>query len=279
MAMALAPVVSRLLGASEMRAKSRRPLMNLNHAIFSFAYASSALFAGFAREIGLTPFQVFAILFLVTMVLILGMGGSDGRSDDTHEGGASQSKLSWMLLAPAGAIVLIAFMTEQATEGWSALHLERNLGAGAAMGALGPAILGLTMGVGRLSGQFMAAHYSEAFVIRVAAVLAAFGTTLAAISPSLWMAYLGFAILGLGVSVVAPMAFAWIGRVVPDRHRVQAISRVAVIGYAGFFIGPPLMGFLSEGFGLNTSFAAIAIILLIVPVVLVPMLKRRAAIA
>jgi hypothetical protein len=49
--------------------------------------------------------------------------------------------------------VLVAFLVENAMEGWSALHIERTLGGGAAEGAFGPAILGLTMGIGRLSGR------------------------------------------------------------------------------------------------------------------------------
>jgi predicted MFS family arabinose efflux permease len=36
------------------------------------------------------------------------------------------------------------------------------------------------------------------------------------------------------------------------------MARVAVIGFSGFFFGPPLMGFLAEGFGLRLAFAAIA---------------------
>jgi hypothetical protein len=47
------------------------------------------------------------------------------------------------------------------------------------------------------------------------------------------------------------------------------------LGYSGFFIGPPLMGFLSEGFGLAVSFSAIGFVLLLVPVVLVPLVQRR----
>ena len=57
------------------------------------------------------------------------------------------------------------------------------------------------------------------------------------------------------------MAYAWIGRMVPNQYRSHAISRISVVGYAGFFIGPPLMGFLSEGFGLATSFLVIGVLL------------------
>ena len=260
---------------SGIEARHKRPLMNLNHAVFSFAYAASALGAGVAREMGVGPLGYFTFLGLVALGLSALM--REAPLPPAEAGSEDGPMPPWSIIIPGGLIMMIAFMTEQATEGWSALHLERNLGAGAAQGALGPAILGLTMGIGRLSGQVLAQRVSEGTVIRWASTLAAVGAALAALAPSLALAYAGFAILGLGVSGVAPMGMAWIGRRVPDNVRVQAISRLSVVGYAGFFIGPPLMGFLAQGFGLPVSFGAIALLLICVPVVLVPLLRRRFA--
>ncbi|WP_092363058.1 MFS transporter [Cribrihabitans marinus] len=264
---------------SQIEAAENRPLMNLNHAIFSFAYAAAALLAGLGREAGLAPATLFALAGVVT----LGLTRVTYSAPEIHDGTTADpgevepAPLPPLVLMLGGAIVLIAFMSEQATEGWSALHLERNLAAGAAQGALGPAVLGLTMGIGRLSGQLLMRHLSEGRVMGLASALAALGALIAAWSPALAPAYLGFAILGLGVSVVAPMAFGWIGRQVAHRHRMHAISRVSVIGYSGFFIGPPMMGFVAQGFGLPMAFTAIALCLLSVPVLLVPALRRSAA--
>ena len=260
---------------SALEAQVSRSLMNLNHAVFSIAYALAALLAGLAREAGFGPAAVLAGISAGIALLMLQMIAAPVDDPDPGEVDVSSAPLGWTLLLPGGLIILIAFMAEQATEGWSALHLERNLGAGAAQGALGPAILGLTMATGRLAGQVVANRLPEPVVIRWAAATAALGTAIAAYAPALWIAYLGFAVLGLGVSVVAPMAFAWIGRLVPNRHRTHAISRISVVGYAGFFVGPPMMGFLAEGFGLASSFAAIALVLMLIPVLVVPALARR----
>jgi len=262
---------------STLEAQAKRSLMNLNHAVFSIAYAICALLTGFARELGFTPTQILTCVAVVTALLILPIAAAPVAEPDHTVDEAKTVPLPWALLLPGGLIILIAFMSEQASEGWSALHLERNFAAGAAQGALGPAILGLTMAAGRLTGQVVANRVSERIVITWASVAAGLGAMIAAVAPTLGVAYLGFAILGLGVSVVAPMAYAWIGRMVPNRHRSHAISRISVVGYTGFFIGPPMMGFLSEGFGLWASFLSIGGILLIVPLVLVPILSRRAA--
>jgi predicted MFS family arabinose efflux permease len=262
---------------SALEAQVGRSLMNLNHAVFSVAYAICALATGFAREAGLGPAAILTGGGLVIGVLMLQAFAAPVGDADHEADGVEVAPLPWTLLLPGGMIILIAFMSEQATEGWSALHLERNLGAGAAQGALGPALLGITMAVGRLAGQVVANRVSERMVIRWAAVTAGIGACIVATAPSLGVAYVGFSILGLGVSVMAPMAYAWIGRMVPNRYRSHAISRISVVGYAGFFIGPPMMGFLSEGFGLSTSFLTIGCILFAVPLLLVPVLSRRSA--
>src|SRR6056297_3835618 len=270
-------VVSMNARVSALEAQVRRSLMNLNHAVFSVAYAACALATGLAREAGFGPAAILTGVAVVIALLVLQAAAAPVRDSPTDADETGAMPLPWSVLLPGGVIILIAFMSEQATEGWSALHLERNLGAGAAQGALGPALLGITMAVGRLTGQVVANRVSERVVIRWAALTAGTGACIGALAPTLAVAYLGFSILGLGLSVMAPMALAWIGRMVPDRYRSLAISRVSVVGYAGFFVGPPLMGFLSEGFGLATSFLVIGGLLFGVVAFVLPVLVRRAA--
>ena len=166
-----------------------------------------------------------------------------------------------------GAIVLIAFMSEATVEVWSALHIERTLNGGAAEGALGPATLGLTMAIGRFSGQALSDRLSDGVVVRVAACLSATGAVLAALAQTPLMAYAGFGILGLGVSVIGPIGLAIVGRIVSPRWRTTAISQAAVMGFSGFFFAPVLMGTLSQLYGLRVAFLCVAgLLLLTLPV-------------
>ena len=64
------------------------------------------------------------------------------------------------------------------------------------------------------------------------------------------------------------------GRVSPADQRVKAISNVALIGYTGFFIGPPLMGGLAELASLSVSFGALSLLLACISLALIPMLAR-----
>ena len=255
-------------------AHNRRPLMNLNHSFYSFCYAGSALLTGAAREAGWTPIGVFSTLMIAILILCFVMYGSDQHADAEDEAtniGNLPTALVWIV----GLIVMMAFLAESSTEGWSALHIERSLGGGAGEGAFGPAVLGLMMGFGRLSGHVVSKFVPDLILMAFACILSAVGIGLAAGATSIQMAYVGFALGGLGISVVAPLALAILGRMVPNKLRTLAISRASVLGYCAFFMGPALMGFVSEGLGLAMSFFLISVLLVVVACILIPMLAHR----
>ena len=182
-----------------------------------------------------------------------------------------------MIPVLGGMIVLIGFLSENAAEAWSALHIERTLGGNPAEGAFGPALLGLTMGIGRMSGQFVSSRVAEPVLLRWSALISSCGAGLAAVAPSPFVAYLGLITLGMGVAVIAPTAFAMVGRMVDPSLRSRAIARAAVLGYLGFFFGPPSLGAISNAWGLRVSFGVVALVLLLM-LPLVPMLVRRGAV-
>ncbi|MBF9058275.1 MFS transporter [Rhodobacterales bacterium HKCCSP123] len=262
---------------SRLEARHRVSLMNLNHAIYSLAYAGASTATGVAREAGLAPglwFAVVGAVILLVGTLTWTRPGAPAPGDGTPQ--ESRGRITPYVWC-AGLVCLIGFFAENATEGWSALHIERTLGGGAAEGALGPAMLGLTMGVGRLAGHLVTVRGTETVVLRWAALLAASGLVAAAAAPVPLVAYLGFGCLGLGVSVTAPLALALAGQTARPEARTYAVSRAAMIGYFGFFIGPPLMGFLSEVFGLRVAFGIGAAMILAIPLFLVPRMRALGA--
>ena len=258
---------------SDLEAHSRKPLMNANHAMFSVGYACSALATGIMREAGMVPWMIFSVIGVVALLMSL---FTRMAAIDAEQAGAGHGKMPLFTVILCGFVVLIAFMSEAAVEAWSALHVERTLHGRAAEGALGPAMLGITMAIGRFSGQAVSERLSDTVVVFWATLLAALGAIVAAIAPAPIIAYLGFGILGLGVSVIGPIGLAIVGRLVPANVRTKAISRTAVIGFVGFFLAPAIMGSISQAFGLRIAFGAIAILLaFIFP--LLTILRRRGA--
>ena len=262
---------------SEAEAETGRGLMNLNHGLFSLAYAVAAVLVGAAREGGFGPVTVFGAMGIAVAVLtpwmLLPTRAPD--PDDAQDAAGMPRALVWV----GGLVVLSAFLGEAASEGWSALHVERTLGGGPAEGALGPALLATGMAIGRLGAHVFGAGWPPFRVMVLASCLAGCGLALAGAAPGLTTAYVGFLLGGLGVSVVGPLALGLVGQAVRPKHRLAAISQAAALGYAAFFLGPVVMGFVAELFGLRVSFYVIAAAMFAVAAGLLPlwsgMLARR----
>ncbi|UWR23286.1 MFS transporter [Sulfitobacter sp. S190] len=258
---------------ADIEAQTDRSLMNLNHGLYSLSYAASAIVVGALREAGWTPVEVFSALMALFVLLMWTTTGRSVELDDKEilpDGVRLPSGLIWL----AGIVIFFAFLTEAASESWSALHIERGLGGSAQQGALGPAMLGLMMGVGRLSGHAVARYVPEVTLMVICCLITAAGLVGAALAPTVLVALLSFSVAGLGVSVVGPLTLAIAGRSVPKSIRLAVISRVSVLGYGAFFFGPPLMGLISEGYSLSTSFLTVAVVIAVVAVTLVPLLGR-----
>lgn len=247
-------------------------LMNLNHAAYSFAYAGASVLTGWARTAGWGPGPVLSGLALMVAGLsLLATERGAGVNGFAREVGA-KGRMGQVPLW-GGLIVLIAFMSENAAENWSALHIERTLGAARGVGSFGPAVLALTMGFGRICGQVVIARLDEARLMRWGAIIAAGGLVLVGLAPTPLVAYLGLIVTGLGGSVLVPTAFAAVGRLAAPELRAQVIARTTALGYFGYFFGPPALGFLSQLLGLRAALVAMAGIVLLV-LVLFPRLLR-----
>lgn len=118
------------------------------------------------------------------------------------------------------------------------------------------------MGFARLAGQGIAGRISPTALLKGGAVISATGALIAsqAISPA--MAYAGFIVMGIGSSVIAPTAFSLVGRLGPAEARARAVARATLLGYFGYFFGPPTLGFVAGAFGLRAAFVVAACALL-----------------
>ena len=67
----------------------------------------------------------------------------------------------------------------------------------------------------------------------------------------------GFALVGLGVSCIVPLVFSIAGKI-QGANTGQSLAAVSTIGYFGFLLVPPLVGFIAQATNLRWSFALIA---------------------
>ncbi len=236
-------------------------LMNLCHAAYSLGYAGGAILTGLLRGMDWGPDWVMGAMGAIAAALALLTLERDGRITGLCKPPGGTARPLGLVPVVGGAIVLIAFLTENAAENWSALHIEKTLGGSPEQGAAGPAMLALTMGLARLAGQGLLKHISPYRLLAGGATVSALGALGAALAPSPAFAYAGFIVMGLGSSVIAPTAFSLVGRLSAPEARARAVARATLLGYFGYFFGPPLLGLIAGGLGLRFAFVFAAVML------------------
>jgi MFS family permease len=250
-------------------------LMNLAHAAYSFGYAGGAIATGVMRQAGWSPAWVLGTMAAVAGLMAILTLERDGRIEGLARPKTRAGRgLGWVPVI-GGGMVFIAFLTENAAENWSALHIEQTLGGSPAHGAMGPATMALTMGVARLVGQGIAGRVRPVVLLTAGAMISAVGAFAVAAAVTPWMAYAGFIVMGIGSSVIAPTAFSLVGASAAPEARARAVARATLFGYLGYFIGPPGFGFIAGSLGLRYAFVFAAVILLMVPI-LARIMARRA---
>ena len=265
--------ISANIRISAIEAQQQRGLMNVSHAMFSFAFGGAALMTGLAREAGMGPAQILpgmagaaALLLVLTFEKPEIWAGGDGGGDPAA---GSSSAGYWPAILLTALVLFAAFIGENSTEAWAALHIERTLGGQVGHGSYGPAVLGFVMGVGRLMGQAAVERIGERKLIIWSAAMGVAGAVIIAAAWAPTVVIAGVAIVALGMAVTVPSANSVLGRRVPVRLQAFALSRAWMVGMAGFFLGPAMMGLVAEFFGLRVSYLVMgAIVALIIPAML-----------
>jgi MFS family permease len=65
-------------------------------------------------------------------------------------------------------------------------------------------------------------------------------------------------LVGLGVSTIIPTLYSIAGKH-PTIPTGEALTAVSSVSFFGFLMGPPIIGYIAEAFGLRFSFAFIGI--------------------
>jgi len=237
----------------------RRPILSTFHAAFSFGALGGAVIGGWAAELGidLVPHMVAvgAILLVVSAVGSRWLLPAHTDAGDHGPAFAVPSRPLMLL----GVIAFCALVAEGAAADWSAVYLQDYLHTSKGLAAAGFAAFSLTMAVMRLGGDRIAARWGAVTTVRLGGVIAALGLGLGLFAAHPVAAMLGFGALGVGIANIFPIVLSAAGRM-PGLGTAPAIAAMTTMGYSGFLVGPPLIGFLAE---LVTLPVALAVVVLL----------------
>jgi MFS family permease len=195
-------------------------------------------------------FTVAGALLLAVAIWAAGTGFLRGA--DRGQGDASFA-LPHRALLPLGVIAFCGFVAEGAVNSWSAVYLTDVAAATPAVASLGYFAFSLTMIAVRLVADRIVTRVGAVSFVRVATLVAGLGFGLVLLAPS-W-ALLGFAVIGLGIAGIVPIAWSVASRKQADAP-AQAVAAVAACGYVGFLVEPAVIGSLADRVGLHWAFAS-----------------------
>ncbi|PNE41336.1 MFS transporter [Streptomyces noursei] len=151
-----------------------------------------------------------------------------------------------------GAIGFCAVFAEGASLDWSAVYLRDRLGTDAGLAAACTTAFSCTMAAARLAGDKVVTRFGPVRTVRTGGVLATAGGLLIVTASHPAQAMTGFGLVGLGIAVVVPLAFAAAGHSGPAPS--QAIAGVATITYTSGLIAPSAIGGIAQATSLTGSF-------------------------
>ncbi|AXI81094.1 MFS transporter [Peterkaempfera bronchialis] len=173
-----------------------------------------------------------------------------------------------------GLVGFCAVFAEGGSADWCAVYLRDITGASAGVAAACYSGFAFTMAGARLAGDAVVRRLGPVRTVRLSGAVATVGGLLVVVSESPALAIPGFALLGVGIAVVVPLAFAAAGKSGPNPS--QSIAGVATITYTSGLVAPAAIGLLAQATSLTVSFMLVTA--LVSALVLSAGALRRAAV-
>jgi MFS family permease len=245
----------------QVEASRQRPIMSFFHAFWSigtFVGAGAVLLL--ATVLGLhgaaivTPVSILiAVVTLIALGILLKITPEAAVVHHTVDGVKTPiPKVTWIL----GVMALAFGLSEGTATDWSSLHVTDVAGVDPTTGALGLITVSAFMVIIRLLGDRLVTRFGRRAVVRFGALFAALGYLTVTLVSSLPMLLFGWALVGFGVGMIAPPVYAVAGHIGGGRM----LAVVVTFGYAAFLIGPAVVGFLVNRFGIHHAMAVPALL-------------------
>jgi MFS family permease len=244
-----------------------RPIMSSFHGVYSVGGLLGVLAGGRAAAYGLDPRTHFAAVAVVLAVVALVASTRllpprvDVAPRAGRGGWVRVPRQHRLTLVGLGFVGLCTMVGEGAVGDWGAVYLHEDLGTGVGFASFGFAAYSTAMVSGRLVGDRLIARWGELRVVTWLAATGGVGLAVALAVGHPVGAICGFAVLGVGLSLVVPVVFSMTGRL-GEVTAGPSVTVVSSICGTGFLAGPPVIGFLAEAVGLPAALGVVSLLAL-----------------
>lgn len=247
----------------------KRSIMSSFHAFFSIGMALGAGCGAIYSKLQV-PLSYHLVSIVVVGLIIIVWATNRNRliinPTDTSSSG-NRFVLPTKAILPLGAIAFCGMLGEGSIIDWSAIYMNKVVGESEAMGALAFGSFGAAMMIGRITGDYLTQNLGKRKLLIGDAILAVVGLAIVIAYVSPLTTLVGFFLAGLGLSTIVPIIYTTAGNT-PGVSPSVGIAMATTIGYSGFFVGPPTIGYLADVYGLRFGLI-FALCLLVVMLLLI----------
>lgn len=269
-----ADVVINVQGAA-VEAESKKTIMPALHGTWGGGMLIGAAVGALFAKAGVNFVWHITIALSVVLVMTLACLTTWGdyraitaaKHVDSKQG--SIREVLWPTLL-IGLMMLGGTFGEGSASDWLAVHMVDERGTSEAMGAALYTCYALFLTTGRLTGHVALNKFGRVGAIRISGVLTFIGVCIVIFSSGVWLPFIGVALWGIGLAVNFPAGISAANEI-GGRHSETTIAIVSTMAYGAFLMGPPILGFIGEHWGLRRSF--------IIPAVLALMFSALAGVA
>jgi MFS family permease len=251
--------------AAQVEGAYGRPVMSSFHGFFSLGGLVAAAIAGILFAAGLgdgrAALAIAAVLIAGTLIL-----ARSYLPDTARPSGGATGPLFVVPSKELLTVVLICFtctLIEGSVGDWSALYLISVKLTTDAVATTGYAMFALAMTASRFAGNPIVARLGARTTVTWGGVLIIAGMLVVVFAPWGPVSAAGFLVVGLGAANISPVLISVASRM-PGMAPSLSVAMVSSAQGVGLLLGPPIIGFVAQGFGLTIALGLAAILALVI---------------
>lgn len=237
----------------------QKSILSSLHAMWSVGAFTAAAFTDWMMEEEQTMEKQYMIIVLVTATIILILFGvlikDPALSGEKQKIFAVPNRALLFL----GLICFCVAMSEGAMADWSSLYYRQIINQPHVVSAIGYTAFALFMSIGRFMGDPLIEKWGYKTVLKGNGLLIAVGMILSLSTSIPTLVIIGFALVGLGVSSVFPVVYI-LATKEKSMMPSAALAAVSSVGFVGFLIGPPIIGFVAQLIGLQLALTVVILL-------------------
>ena len=248
-----------LLVQEEMYNKS---LLSSFHGLWSIGAMTAAALGGYTMKTGATTIQHFwAVAVIVTILSCTGVFYLIRKNKPAGEQKifAWPDKTLWLL----GAICFCCAICEGAMADWSSLYYKQVLNDLQRVSTTGYMVFACMMALGRLVGDAVIGRLTYKGALMLDGILITAGLLLATSIAHPIAVIIGLGLIGFGVATVIPIVYSLSAKTT-TMSTSAALAAVSTVGFSGFLVGPPMIGFIAHQTGLRIALMLLSLLGLII---------------